>query len=254
MNTSEPNARMGLQQFLRTDLLLGVTDVPVVAPQRETHAMTRTKHAATKNREDDAAAVKQLNVLDETQVKGCTKCRLHEGRTNTVFGVGSATARLVFVGEGPGFEEDRQGIPFVGRAGQLLTRMIEAMGLTRDSVYICNVVKCRPPNNRDPASDEIAACHPYLAEQLTIIAPEVIVALGAPAAKKLLETTQSIGKLRGRFHDYILHQPDGQSRIIPLMPTYHPAYLLRSPGEKVKAWEDLQKVMAQLDLPMPKRT
>jgi DNA polymerase len=176
---------------------------------------------------------------------------LHEGRNKTVFGVGDTNARLVFVGEGPGFEEDRQGVPFVGRAGQLLTKMIVAMGLSRDQVYICNVVKCRPPNNRDPAPDEIAACSPYLFEQLTTIDPEVIVALGAPASRTLLKTDEAIGRLRGRFHDFEVVAPSGEKSIIPLMPTYHPAFLLRSPNQKGKAWEDLQQVMARLGLPVP---
>ncbi len=195
----------------------------------------------------------QLRVLDETQVKGCTKCRLCEGRTQTVFGQGRPGAALVFVGEAPGYEEDKQGLAFVGRAGQLLTRMITAMGLSRDEVFICNVLKCRPPGNRDPSADEILACGPYLRRQLEIIQPQVLVALGAPAAKTLLNTAQSIGKLRGRFHDYFLSGVTGNGPSIPLMPTYHPAYLLRSPSEKAKAWEDLQIVMHRLGLPVPDR-
>lgn len=193
----------------------------------------------------------RLRTLDETQVKGCRKCRLCEGRTQTVFGQGRSTARLVFVGEGPGYEEDKQGLAFVGPAGQLLTRMIAAMGLSRDQVYICNVVKCRPPENRTPLADEVLACSPYLHEQLSIIEPETIVALGAPAAKTLLNTADSIGKLRGRFHEYFPSGMPGIGRSIAVMPTYHPAYLLRSPGEKSKAWEDLQQVMARLELTGP---
>jgi DNA polymerase len=157
----------------------------------------------------------------------------------------------VFVGEAPGYEEDQQGLAFVGRAGQLLTRMIVAMGLTRDDVFICNVLKCRPPQNRDPSADEILACNSYLCRQLEIIDPEVIVTLGAPAAKTLLGTAQSIGRLRGRFHDYYPSGVSGQGRSIPLMPTYHPAYLLRSPSEKGKTWDDLQLVMQLLSLPVP---
>jgi DNA polymerase len=158
---------------------------------------------------------------------------------------------LVFVGEAPGYEEDRQGLAFVGRAGQLLTRMIAAMGLIREQVFICNVLKCRPPGNRDPSADEILACSPFLRRQLAIIEPEVLVALGAPAAKTLLNTSESIGKLRGRFHDYYLSGTTGEGPAIPLMPTYHPAYLLRNPAEKRKAWEDLQMVMYLLGLPIP---
>jgi DNA polymerase len=167
-----------------------------------------------------------------------------------VFGQGSANAAVVFVGEAPGFEEDRQGLAFVGPAGQLLTRMIVAMTLTREEVFICNVLKCRPPNNRDPAPDEVAACSPYLMKQLEIIQPEVIVALGAPAARTLLGTKASIGQLRGRFHDFYLEGPLGGSAI-PLMPTYHPAYLLRSPNQKAKSWADLQVVMEKLGLKRP---
>jgi DNA polymerase len=190
-----------------------------------------------------------LRALDGGQVQSCTKCGLSKTRTKTVFGQGDPAARLVFVGEAPGFEEDRQARAFVGRAGQLLTRMVVAMGLTRDEVFICNVLKCRPPGNRDPLADEILACSPYLEEQLRIIEPEVLVALGAPAAKTLLNTAASIGKLRGRFHEYY---PAGLAgAAIPTMPTYHPAYLLRNPGEKRKVWEDLQLVMDLLGLPRP---
>lgn len=192
-----------------------------------------------------------LRRLDLEQVKGCRKCGLCETRTQTVFGQGSADSRLVFVGEAPGFDEDRHGLAFVGAAGQLLTKMVAAMGLTRDEVFICNVLKCRPPNNREPAADEILACSPYLRRQLEIIDPEVIVALGAPAAKTLLNTAQAIGKLRGQFHDYYFSGVTGEGPSIPLMPTYHPAYLMRNPEEKGKSWHDLQLVMAFLGLPMP---
>ena len=154
----------------------------------------------------------------------------------------------MFVGEAPGYEEDKQGLAFVGRAGQLLTRMVAAMGLTRGDVFICNVLKCRPPGNRDPSADEILACSTYLRQQLEIIRPEVLVALGAPAAKTLLNTAASIGKLRGRFHDYYLSGVTSEGSSIPLMPTYHPAYLLRNPAEKRKTWEDLQMVMRRLGL------
>ena len=153
----------------------------------------------------------------------------------------------MFVGEAPGFDEDRQGLAFVGRAGQLLTRMIQAMNLTRQEVFICNVLKCRPPDNRDPAPDEVSACSPYLMQQLEIIRPEVIVALGAPAARTLLRSNDGIGRLRGRFHDFYIDGPLGGDPT-PLMPTYHPAYLLRSPQQKAKSWADLQQVMAKLGL------
>jgi len=157
----------------------------------------------------------------------------------------------VFVGEAPGYEEDKQGLAFVGRAGQLLTRMIIAMGLTREEVYICNVLKCRPPNNRDPSAEEILACSPYLRAQLEILRPEVLVTLGSPASKTLLSTVDGIGKLRGRFHDFYPSGHPSEGPSVPLMPTYHPAYLLRSPSEKGKTWGDLQMVMSLLGLPAP---
>ena len=193
-----------------------------------------------------------LRVLDEQHVTGCTKCTLAQTHTKTVFGQGSPVARIVFVGEAPGHEEDIQGLAFVGRAGQLLTKMIEAMGLTRDEVFICNVLKCRPPNNRDPATDEIASCWPYLDQQLRIIRPQVIVALGKPAAQTLLRTQESIGRLRGQWHDYYIGGPLEGGEPIPLMPTYHPAYLLRNPPDKTKAWSDLKQVMQKLGLKMPR--
>jgi uracil-DNA glycosylase family 4 len=167
----------------------------------------------------------------------CRRCKLCSGRKNIVFGVGNPKARLVFVGEGPGADEDTQGIPFVGAAGQLLTRMIQAMGLSRDDVYICNVVKCRPPGNRNPEPDEIEACQPFLEAQLRAIQPEVIVALGKFAAQTLLKTQTPITRLRGQWREYLG---------IALMPTFHPAYLLRNPAEKKAAWADLQAVMARL--------
>jgi uracil-DNA glycosylase family 4 len=202
----------------------------------------------------EAEARQALAQLDEGYVKSCTKCGLHTGRSKTVFGAGHCRAEIVFIGEGPGAEEDRQGIPFVGRAGQLLTRMIAAMTLTRDQVYIGNIVKCRPPGNREPTEDEVQTCWPYLARQLAILRPKVIVALGRPATQMLLQTKAPIGRLRGEFHDF---PPPGFQHLglplIKLMPTFHPAYLLRSPGEKAKAWEDLKQVMELLGIPIPAR-
>lgn len=174
----------------------------------------------------------------------CRRCRLAAGRTNLVFGVGNPDAELVFVGEGPGADEDLQGEPFVGKAGQLLTKMIEAMGYRREDVYICNVVKCRPPGNRNPEPDEVAACEPFLQQQLAALRPRAIVALGKFAAQTLLRETTPITRLRGRWHEY---------RGIPLMPTFHPAYLLRSPQEKAKAWHDLKLVLARLGREPPQR-
>jgi len=169
----------------------------------------------------------------------CTRCRLHEQRNKIVFGAGNSRAELVFVGEGPGHDEDMQGLPFVGRAGKLLTQMIEAMGLTREQVYICNVVKCRPPENRKPEDDEVATCSPYLYRQLDVIAPKAIVCLGGTAAQALLNTKDSLSRIRGTWFDY---------RNTKLLVTYHPAYLLRNPNAKGEVWKDLQKVMAHLGL------
>jgi DNA polymerase len=174
----------------------------------------------------------------------CARCKLAGGRTHLVFGVGNPRAELMFVGEGPGADEDRQGEPFVGKAGQLLTKMIEAMGFRREDVYIANVVKCRPPGNRNPEPDEIAACEPFLRAQITAISPKVIVALGKFAAQTLMRDPTPITKLRGRWSSY-----GG----VKLMPTFHPAYLLRSPEEKKRAWEDLQLVMKELGRSLPRR-
>ncbi len=173
------------------------------------------------------------------EIGDCTRCKLHKGRNKIVFGDGHPKAELVFIGEGPGADEDQQGIPFVGRAGKLLTQMIEAMGLQRKDVYICNVVKCRPPENRAPEPDEVATCSPYLLRQIDVIRPKVIVCLGAVAAKTLLQTTRGISQFRGEWLEWRGHK---------LIATYHPAYLLRNPNAKGEVWKDLQKVMAELGL------
>lgn len=169
----------------------------------------------------------------------CTRCRLHQTRTQVVFGEGNIDADLLFVGEAPGQEEDRQGRPFVGKAGQLLTRMIEAIKLKREEVYIANVIKCRPPHNRNPEPEEIAQCEPYLIQQLELVRPKVICALGTFAAQTLLKTDEKISRLRGRFHLY---------RGIKLMPTYHPAFLLRNPEYKRAVWQDLQQIQRELGI------
>jgi len=175
----------------------------------------------------------------QTDLGDCTRCKLHRGRTKLVFGDGNPKAELVFVGEGPGRDEDEQGLPFVGRAGKLLTQMIEAMGLQRKDVYICNVVKCRPPENRTPEKDEVETCSPFLLRQLDAISPKVIVCLGSVAAQTLLETNRGISHFRGQWLDF---------RGRKLMATYHPAYLLRNPSAKGEVWKDLQKVMVVLGL------
>jgi len=252
LTTDSNLIRAALRQQLEADRLLGIKSIPMPPPSPR--APGGSTHTRTANGANAAEKTEQLRVLNEDQVKKCTKCSLCETRTHTVFGQGAPNAHLVFVGEAPGYEEDKQGLVFIGRAGQLLTRMIAAMGLTREEVFICNVLKCRPPGNRDPSADEILACNPYLCEQLAIIEPEVLVALGSPAAKTLLNTAESIGRLRGRFHDYYVSGVTGEGVAIPLMPTYHPAYLLRNPAQKGKVWEDLQMVMRLLELPLPDRT
>ncbi len=173
----------------------------------------------------------------------CTRCKLHSTRHKIVFGDGNPKAELIFVGEGPGADEDAQGLPFVGRAGKLLTQMIEAMGLQRKDVYICNVVKCRPPENRQPEEDEVTTCSPFLLRQIDAIAPKVIVCLGAVAAKTLLQTNRGISQFRGEWLEF---------RGRKLLATYHPAYLLRNPPAKSEVWKDLQKVMAVLGLEVKK--
>jgi uracil-DNA glycosylase family 4 len=172
------------------------------------------------------------------EIGDCHRCKLCNGRTNIVFGSGNPLAKLVFVGEGPGADEDAQGLPFVGKAGQLLTKIIESIQMTRDEVYICNVVKCRPPNNRVPEKDEVAACSPFMRAQLGVIRPKVICCLGATAAQTLLETTAFLGKLRGRFYDF-----HGSQLIV----TYHPAYLLRNPAAKRDVWEDMKKIRSLME-------
>lgn len=175
----------------------------------------------------------------------CKRCRLHKGRTNIVFGVGNPNASVVFVGEGPGEDEDLQGEPFVGKAGQLLTKIISAMGLKREDVYICNVVKCRPPKNRNPEPDEITTCRPFLEKQLDAIRPKIIVALGTHAAQTLLNTTEKITALRGQFYWY--------RDSIQVMPTFHPSYLLRNESKKGEVWEDMQMVLKALGLKIPEK-
>ena len=191
--------------------------------------------AATSAATADASAWDQV----AAEVSGCVLCGLHKTRTQTVFGVGNRNAELLVVGEAPGADEDRQGEPFVGRAGQLLNSMLRAAGTPRETVFIANLLKCRPPGNRDPAPDEISSCHPYLRRQIELLAPRLILAVGRIAAQNLLATDTPIGKLRGSVHRY------GAANT-PLIVTYHPAYLLRSPTEKRKSWNDLQLVRTEL--------
>ncbi len=185
---------------------------------------------------DPAAALEALR----RELGECTRCKLHRRRKNIVFGEGDPRARLLLAGEGPGADEDRSGRPFVGEAGQLLERILGAMGLTRAQVYICNVVKCRPPQNRQPEEDEVATCAPFLERQIEIVRPSHILCLGATAARRLIGLEGPLGKARGRFHDH----PSGAR----VMPTYHPAYLLRSPLDKKLVWDDVKQVMAEMGL------
>lgn len=210
---------------------LGVLGVTVY---RDRRAALAEAHAAPY---DVTAGAPDWDALGEA-VAGCTRCGLSATRTQTVFGTGDRGARLMVIGEAPGFEEDRQGEPFVGRAGQLLNSMLKAAGLDRREVFIANVLKCRPPNNRNPQPDEAAACLPYLNRQIELVAPRVILCVGRIAAQNLLATAAPLGALRGTVHRH-----DGG---VPVVVTYHPAYLLRSPGEKRKAWEDLKFVVRLL--------
>ena len=190
-------------------------------------------------------AVREAGTLDELRgaLGDCDRCKLHGGRTNIVFGVGNPEADLMFIGEGPGADEDAKGEPFVGKAGRLLTDIItKGIGIPREQVYIANVVKCRPPNNRDPEPDEILACQPFLHKQVALIRPRAIVTLGKFATQCLLETRTPISKLRGNWHDY---------RGVPLMPTFHPAYLLRNPRDKRIVWEDIKQVMQRIGMEVP---
>ena len=173
------------------------------------------------------------------QVASCTACDLHETRTQTVFGVGDEQARLMIIGEAPGADEDREGEPFVGRAGQLLNLMLQAIGLERRQVFIANILKCRPPGNRNPNQHEAESCRPFLQQQIELLQPEVMLAVGAVAARHLLRTEEPVGRLRRRVHHY-------SDRQIPLLVTYHPAYLLRRPEEKAKVWDDLQRLHSLL--------
>jgi DNA polymerase len=186
--------------------------------------------------EPNRSGLMSLEIIQD-EIGDCRRCKLAPTRTNIVFGSGNPTADLVFVGEAPGFDEDQQGLPFVGRAGQLLTKIIESIGLKREEVYICNVLKCRPPENRNPEPDEVASCKPFMLRQLQAIRPKIVCCLGTFAAQTVLQTAAPISRLRGKFHDI-----DGM-RIIA---TFHPAYLLRSPEKKREVWEDMKQIRAEL--------
>lgn len=246
-----------VQRYVRYLRQLGVTELPVVLPMARHLAATEIWPPSPATVVPQAAGTVPVQALPTpavpavvdnaaerlarlaVEVRGCQQCRLHKDRKHVVFGAGDPAAALVFVGEAPGREEDQQGEPFVGPAGQLLTRIIEAMGLKRDQVYILNIIKCRPPNNRDPLPDEVAACRPIVQAQLACLQPRVVCALGAFAAQALLQTEEKISRLRGRFH---------RLGDIQVMPTYHPAFLLRNPQHKRQVWEDMQRIQRVLGL------
>jgi uracil-DNA glycosylase len=244
------DAAMPIQPELREEMRL--RKAVAVAVEENIFAVL-----APKPEQDVSDPAKALKIIRE-DLGDCTRCPLHkQGRKQIVFGVGNPAADLMFVGEGPGADEDRQGEPFVGRAGQLLNNMIKAMGITREQVYIANVVKCRPPGNRTPEREECETCSPFLMRQIAAIKPKVVVALGAVAAKTLLAMNSSMAQLRGRFYDF---KPAGVRSNDPnwdgckLAVTYHPAFLLRDPRQKGEAWKDLQMVMRELGLKAPKST
>ena len=254
MDPKDPRILRAARQHAKTTKLLGVDFMPLpragrpaadtgpaaaqsgVAPPRAPEVRAAPTGIAQPAASGKAAALASLRERHDRECPHCTRATAH---TRTVFGDGSAEARLMFIGEAPGADEDREGIPFVGRSGQLLNQMIEAMGFSRATVYIANVLKARPPNNDTPTGEEAAKCGPYLAEQVRIIAPEVIVTLGNPATQYILDTKQGITSLRGRWQTY-----NG----VPVMPTFHPAYLLRNytPENRKLVWSDLQQVMVKL--------
>jgi uracil-DNA glycosylase family 4 len=228
---------MGIYDFYRRPVEQAV-QLDLAAVDEPGAATTTSPLSAVQDKPNALKAIRE-------DIGDCTRCRLHTGRTKIVFGVGNVNADLMFVGEGPGADEDAQGEPFVGRAGQLLNNMIAAMGLKREDVYIANVVKCRPPGNRTPEKDECDTCSPFLLRQIAVIQPKVIVALGAVAAKNLLAMNDSMANLRGRWYDF---------RGSRLAVTYHPAYLLRDPRQKKETWKDLQIVMKFLGLKPPTKS
>jgi DNA polymerase len=224
----------------------GVDSLPVSKEVQETGGVPEINEEITAA--EGTSVVRHADFVQESleeirqELAGCLRCSLGASRTNLVFGSGNEKARLVFVGEAPGRDEDLAGESFVGEAGRLLTRIIQAMGFERDQIYICNVLKCRPPGNRNPLPAEIEVCRPFLLRQMRAIGPEVIVALGTFSAQTLLHTREPISRLRGRFHDY---------HGIPLMPTFHPAFLLRNPAMKREVWDDMQAVMEKLGMKQP---
>jgi len=236
------------RELIETDQAMGGQFIPA-----ERNPLPAAEPQAGGDSGDDEEKRRLLQEIDEKEVKSCSRCGLCKNRTNTVFGEGNPDADLVFVGEGPGAEEDRTGRPFVGRAGELLTKMIDAMGMSREDVFICNIIKCRAPGNRSPAPEEAAACWDYLMRQLQIIQPRVIVTLGNPATQNLLDTKVGITRMRGTWQKLPMIA-DGLTGI-DVMPTFHPAFLLRqySLDNRKKVWGDLQEVMKLLGIEPPKK-
>jgi uracil-DNA glycosylase len=259
----DSNNREALAERLRFYREMGIYDL-YRRPVDESALGTVETGESLESAEPESSMPKKLKVLQDRpaalknireDIGDCTRCKLHQqGRKQIVFGVGNPDAELMFVGEGPGADEDEQGEPFVGRAGQLLNNMIGAMGLKREQVYIANVVKCRPPGNRTPERDECDTCGPFLMRQIAVVKPRVVVALGAVAAKTLLGVNDSMANLRGRFYEFSPMLPKNAPERDPawqstkLAVTYHPAYLLRDPRQKKEAWKDLQMVMGELGL------
>jgi uracil-DNA glycosylase len=236
---SDTNAIREHLKYYRDLGVVGVTTDPAWRRRRsDTTGNSTTAQPDTEQMADDIPGAPMALEAIRAEIGDCTRCQLHGlGRKQIVFGVGNPNADLMFVGEAPGADEDEQGVPFIGRAGQLLTKIIEAIELTREDVYIANVIKCRPPANRNPEPDEVATCEPFLFQQIDSIRPKVIVALGTFAAHTLLRTDAPISRLRGQLHDY---------RGTKLIPTFHPAYLLRSPDRKRDVWEDMKLVRSLL--------
>ncbi len=224
-------------------------DTSIGTIKHSSNTVEKTVVASTNDMVNKSIGVPPLQVLEalRKEIENCSKCRLSTSRTNIVFGDGNIFAKLLFIGEGPGADEDKAGLPFIGRAGQLLTKMIIAMGIKKEDVYIANIVKCRPPNNRNPFEDETAYCIPYLHKQIATINPDYIITLGSIATKYLLNTNEGISSLRGRWQSLTLNGVDKKYQV---MPTFHPAYLLRSPNKKVYVWQDLQLVMKEMGLPV----
>ena len=250
---------LGIYDFYARPRSPDSVQAPAAVPEAASHVSAQSKTTALADHAVAPSAPAQARLSSShllasirADIGDCRLCRLHQGRTNLVFGVGNPDAELMFIGEAPGADEDEQGLPFVGRAGQLLNNMIGAMGLRRDDVYIANIIKCRPPQNRTPERDECDTCSPFLMRQIAAIRPRVIVALGAVAAKTLLAMNAPMSELRGRFYDFAPRAQDMEA--VKLAVTYHPAFLLRDPRQKKEAWKDLQMVMKYLGLKAPAKT